>query len=130
MSADRLNLSGEWSGVYSYPGALPPVSFSASLSDNGGWLSGVISEDGSPPFPSGRRQSSLQGRRVGVTVSWLKTYEHREVIHDVAYEGAVSGDGEEISGRWSIVGDWSGAFLMVRQSRRAEARRRRAATRA
>ena len=49
------------------------------------------------------------GRRVGAEVTWLKTYEDREVNHDVDYEGAVSDDGDEISGPWSIVGNWSGS---------------------
>ena len=39
-----MNLSGEWSGVYSYAGLRPPVHFSANLSDNGGWIAGATEE--------------------------------------------------------------------------------------
>jgi hypothetical protein len=48
------------------------------------------------------------------------------VSHDVVYEGEVSLDGQEIGGRWSIVGSWSGSFLMVRNAVLAKARERRA----
>jgi hypothetical protein len=128
MSDDGdLNLSGDWAGTYSYPGARPPVSFSASLSERAGLLSGVMEEKsvmrGGPPR---LRSASIEGRRVGFAVTWLKMYEDCEINHNVEYEGAVSADGDEISGRWSIFGNWSGAFLMVRKTRRARALERRA----
>ena len=127
MSARGLDLTGEWAGVYSYPSALPPVSFSVALVERGGWLSGEIEEEGGsePGFPK-RRGASLQGRRAGLSVTWLKTYAHREVSHDVEYEGAVSADGAEISGRWSIFSEWSGVFLMIRKPQAGRARARRA----
>lgn len=32
----------------------------------------------------------------------------------VAYEGIVTNDGDEITGRWDIPGEWSGTFIMTR----------------
>ncbi len=119
-SGDPLDLSGEWSGIYNYPAAAPPVSFTASIAESGGMLSGDISE----VMENVPRSSAIQGRRAGLAVTWLKSYQHRDVDYDVQYEGAVSGDGDEISGRWTIVGVWSGTFLMVRQSRAAIAQQR------
>jgi hypothetical protein len=126
MSDDgRLDLSGDWAGTYSYPGLLKPVSFTAKLSEQGGWLSGMMEEKSvMGRGPARLRAASVQGRRVGLAVTWMKMYEDREVNHDVEYEGAVDADGDEITGRWSIFGNWSGSFVMVRRSRKALARER------
>jgi len=40
---EKLNLTGVWQGLYSYPQALAPVAFTATLLDSG-WLSGSIHE--------------------------------------------------------------------------------------
>ncbi len=120
----RLDLSGEWLGVYSYPRDLAPVSFSASLRERGGRLSGSIAE------MQGRRIAAIEGRRIRFVVTWLKSYEHRDIDHDIQYEGEVSADGEEISGVWTIFSDWSGTFLMVRQPRAAAGRARGAGAKA
>ena len=125
-AGDPLDLSGEWSGIYNYPQAFPPVAFAASLAEQGGWLTGEISE---VTF-RGKRAASIQGRRAGLVVTWLKSYEHRDVSHDIQYEGVVSADGQEISGRWTIFADWSGTFLMARKPRSAARRERRATAKA
>ncbi len=125
MSDDGgLDLSGEWDGMYSYPASLPPVAFKANLTERGGALSGIIEEGSAPGEGSSRRASTLEGRRSGLAVTFLKRYEDRSVHHDVDYDGAVSVDGAEISGRWSIFGQWSGPFLMVRKPRKSVARLR------
>jgi hypothetical protein len=50
-------------------------------------------------------------------VSFLKTYDRPTRTFDaVQYQGAISSEGLEISGTWSIFGAWSGAFLMIRSS--------------
>jgi hypothetical protein len=122
-----LDLSGDWTGVYSYPRGLSPVSFAALMRDAGGALSGNIEEEAAIDGRAPRlRSAALEGRRAGFATTWLKTYEHRDVSHDVVYEGEVSLDGQEIGGRWSIVGSWSGSFLMVRNAVLAKARERRA----
>ena len=132
MSEDGgLDLSGDWAGTYSYPSALPPVSFTARLIDEGGRLTGVIEETFASDGAASRRvEASLRGQRAGAAVTWLKMYDDRSVNHDVEYAGEVGGEGDEIGGNWSIFGQWSGVFLMVRKSRRAAARLRRAATEA
>ena len=114
-----LDLSGDWTGIYSYPRAIPPVSFTASLSEQGGWISGVVEEKSRKGVGLARRLgATIQGRRTGESVTWLKLYDDLDDNYDaVQYEGAISADGEEISGCWSIFGDWSGSFLMVRKSR-------------
>ena len=125
-----LDLSGEWAGVYSYQGGLPPVSFAASLRDAGGALLGSIEEESALEGRAPQlRAAAIEGRRIGLATTWLKMYEDREVNHDVVYEGEVSPDGQEIGGRWAIVGSWSGSFLMVRKPVLAKARARRARAR-
>ena len=128
----KLDVSGEWTGIYSYPSGLPPISFLAALTEREGWIAGVIEEHSREGAgPARRLGASIQGRRSGAAVTWLKLYDDPGFGYDaVGYEGAVSADGEEISGRWSIAGEWSGAFLMVRKSRAAAARERRATARA
>ena len=125
-AGDPLDLSGDWLGSYEYPRKFAPVAFTASVAERGGWLSGVVLET----TLLGNRRAAMEGRRIGQAVTWLKTYQHRDVTHDVQYEGVVDGAGEEISGRWTIFRDWSGVFLMVRQSRAAAASQRRTAVRA
>ena len=126
--SDDLDLSGDWAGTYAYPFAKPPSPFTAKLTERDGWLTGVIEETsvigGGPPRP---RSASVEGRRVGSSVTWLKMYEDRTVNHDVDYKGVVSADGNEITGAWSIVGNWSGPFTMTRKARAAMAEERQAA---
>ena len=104
-----MNLSGEWSGVYSYAGLRPPIHFSANLQDNGGWIAGVTEEIATLGEAMNRKISAtLQGRRTGASVIWLKLYDRASAVYDaVRYEGEVSADGNEISGRW-IVRDRTG----------------------
>ena len=128
--SEELDLSGEWTGVYSYPGAGSPVPFTASLSEREGWLTGAV-EERSTQGPPRRLGATIQGRRAGVSVTWLKTYDVMEHGYDaVQYEGAVSADGAEISGRWAIFENGSGTFLMTRKPGAQAARRRSATTRA
>jgi len=112
-----LNLSGEWTGAFSYPIRRPTVAFTARLIDEDGWLSGVTEEQGSSPAVRGFLMgATLQGRRTGDRVSWLKVYDKIWKTHySVAYEGVVSADGQEIVGRWSIPRGRSGAFVMNRR---------------
>jgi hypothetical protein len=126
-----LDLSGDWTGVYSYPGLTPPISFTARLSEQAGSILGVVEERSTVGLgPPRRLGATIQGRRTGFSVTWLKLYDDLDGFHDaVQYEGAVAQGGEEISGRWSIFGNWSGTFLMVRNIGTSARRERRTTAR-
>ncbi|NJM92086.1 MAG: hypothetical protein HC861_05080 [Rhodospirillaceae bacterium] len=116
-TSSPLNLTGEWHGLYSYPVAMPSVSFVATLSDQGGWFDGTTEEIGSVGDAAGRTlTASLQGRRSGCSITMLKIY-HRASVHydSVRYAGDLNEDGSEIHGTWRVAGNWSGTFLMIRQ---------------
>lgn len=113
--SQNLNLTGVWQGLYSYPRALSPVAFTATLLDSG-WLSGSIHEiaveHGGEPV---QVFATLLGRREGWTVTFEKTYDGQKGwSHAVRYEGALNEDATEIHGRWSVPREWSGKFLMIR----------------
>jgi len=123
----RASLSGAWSGVYSFPGdAQRPVAFSADLKQAGAWIVGTTAEVAERGDARGATISAtLQGRRDGRRVTWLKLYDRLpQFYNEVAYVGQINEDATEISGQWSIPGNWSGAFLMIRTSTLTLARRR------
>lgn len=131
MSADDeggLDLSGDGDGIYSYSVPLPPVPFTAKLIERGSSLAGTIEEESVMGADRRRRRrtASVEGRRASLAVIFLKRYQDRAIRHDVEYDGTSSADGAEVSGRWSIFGDGSGPFLMVRRPRKALARTRQA----
>ena len=66
-TSSPLNLTGVWHGLYSYPVAMPSVSFVATLSDQGGWFDGTTEEIGGVGDTVGRTlTASLQGRRTPI----------------------------------------------------------------
>jgi hypothetical protein len=122
-----LNLSGVWRGQFDYPRKLPPVAFSATLEENDSWLVGATEEIASFGDERGVTITAIiQGRRSGASVTWLKLYDQAPHFYAVQYAGVVSDDGDEISGRWTVPGSWSGTFLMIREGGRAVARVREA----
>jgi len=121
-TATSNNLTGIWQGLYLYPGALAPVSFTATLIESGAWLSGSVHETAQDEWGDWCEVSAtLLGKRAGLAVSFTKTYDGtNDWTHSVAYEGVLSDDATEIAGQWSIPGVWSGKFLMIRpEGRRA-----------
>lgn len=117
MGGDE-NLTGIWHGLYTYPAQMLRVLFDATLIESGRWLSGSTHE----VMPQGRHTgqmlcATIIGERNGSRVAFQKAYENG-VPHakKIAYEGALSADGTEIEGRWSIPGNWSGKFLMIRST--------------
>jgi hypothetical protein len=116
IEAGAVDLSGVWHGLYSYPRNRDPVSFVATLTEGNSWLTGATQETGVVGDARGLTISAtLQGRRTGRSVTWLKTYDRSYRLYDaVHYAGNVSADGTEIEGRWTIPGSWSGKFLMIR----------------
>ena len=112
--AAEHDLSGQWSGIYSYPSLYPPNMFEATIRDTGGLITGLITQPREvfdPPGPS--RQAVIEGRREGSSLSFVKFYDdlERPTPH---YRGTILPGGDEVQGEWTIPGDWSGTFLMIR----------------
>lgn len=64
----------------------------------------------------------IEGERRGFEVRFTKRYDaFRRATTPVHYSGTLSEDGAEISGTWTIPGNWSGTFLMVRAKPKAAA---------
>jgi len=107
------DLTGEWSGIYSYPARYPPNSFEASIRDSGGIITGVTRQPGEL-FERSAQHAVIEGRREGSLVRWVKIYDNldRATPH---YEGTVLSGGDEIEGTWHIPGNWSGTFMMMRR---------------
>lgn len=121
MTQTRNNLTGIWQGLYSYPNARSPVSFTATLIESGAWLSGSIHETAQDEWGDWCEVfATLLGKRAVQAVNFTKTYDGTNGwVHSIAYDGALSDDATEIEGRWSGKG-WSGKFLMIRpEGRRA-----------
>lgn len=55
MGARKLDLSGRWSGIFSYPRLLPPTPFDAELRDHLGTLLGETFEYGAGAERRGSR---------------------------------------------------------------------------
>jgi hypothetical protein len=129
MPADDAtgSLTGVWHGLYSYPLELEPGAFVATQNQSGAHVGGAVHETvavfGGPPETL---FAHVDGSREGSALSFTKTYDGSGGWdHSVFYQGLLSGEGDEIEGRWTVPGQWSGRFLMVRASRRTEAEARR-----
>ena len=125
----ETDLSGRWTGIYNYPALFPPNMFEAEIRDEGGAISGVITQPREffeGPGPS--QQAVIEGRREGGTLTFVKFYDdlNRPTPH---YRGAIQPGGNEIEGEWTIPGDWSGTFLMIRGAGETEAIERRVSER-
>jgi hypothetical protein len=121
-AASAQNLTGVWHGMYTYPGQLGSVSFVATLIEAGSSLTGTTHEPSVlGDCPSDTLYATLLGTRQVSTVTFVKTYDGAgRRYHPVHYDGTLSDDGTEIEGRWSIPGNWSGKFLMIRSAGRQE----------
>jgi len=119
MAKDELTLTGLWKGVFSYPHSLPPNQFDADLRELGGMIAGETSE----LARTGQiTHAMIEGERRGFEVGFTKRYDaFRRATTPIHYSGALSEDGAEISGTWTIPGNWSGTFLMVRAKPKAVA---------
>ena len=116
MSGDETNLSGRWHGFYNMPFEGPPTPFEAELFDTGGLLSGETSEEGDSPDCYGLiLHAVIEGRRDTDRVSFTKRYDYLpRADYAILYEGRLAAGDDEIEGRWTIPGVWSGTFMMVR----------------
>jgi len=114
--ARQRNLTGIWNGLYTYQDGRS-TAFVATLIESGGALSGTTHEPSTlGASPGVTLYANLIGRRSDVSVTFTKIYDQPDDSHrnPIVYEGALSGDGTEIEGRWTIVKAWSGKFLMIR----------------
>ncbi len=119
------DLSGAWSGLYTFPRAQPPVFFEAVLVEATSWLTGTITEEVEIEGHRRMLEAVVQGRRSGSSVTWLKIYDGGLRAYDaVHYEGRVNAEATEIEGKWRIPGNWSGGFLMIRAGGRQAVRSR------
>jgi hypothetical protein len=116
LAESVANLTGIWHGLYSYPSYLEPVYFVATLISFGTNVSGTTHE-----ATEGRTGAPLQlfafveGSIADFAVAFQKRYDGSGGWkHVVGYDGTLSADGTEIEGQWSIPGNWSGPFLMIR----------------
>lgn len=124
----QTNLTGVWIGRYTYPFVLPPVDFTATVIDSGVSLTGATHETAQ----GSERTASIAGAREGRSIGFVKTYDgvKTETTLPINYEGTLSTDSTQISGHWTIPGHLSGGFVMVREMRKAVARKRKVAERA
>ena len=116
MNNPADNLSGFWVGRYAYDGGFgKPVSFLANVKDDGGALSGTISEPNQMGVSSDELHAIISGSREGSDIFFINTYDGAsDAAHRVDYAGMVNAQGTEISGHWILSGT-SGTFTMTRE---------------
>lgn len=113
MSDDPQNIGGVWYGRYDGLGHAQTNNFMAHLTDDGGAISGTITE----PDTSGAhdvRRAFVSGTRNGAGLSFVKQYDGGALAHAVRYSGGINTDATEISGTWVIVRT-HGIFTMRRE---------------
>jgi hypothetical protein len=104
-------------GSYSYPSGLGPTTpFLAKLEDDGGSLSGSTIEPNTMGSGSDQLEALISGSRSGSAVDFTKMYDGAaDAAHAVDYVGRLSGDGNTISGVWSLA-ETDGTFEMHREA--------------
>ena len=115
--SDKQNISGLWMGSYSYPSGLGPTTpFLASIEDHDGSLHGTIMEPNTMGSSSGELGAVITGSRQGSAIDFTKMYDgESDAAHAVDYVGRLSGDGNSITGVWSLV-SLDGTFEMHREA--------------
>lgn len=111
------NLSGLWMGSFSYPSAEGPTTpFLARIEDHDGALTGTIMEPNTIGRSSDELEAVLTGSREGQAVDFTKIYDgSSDAAHAVDYVGRLSGDGNSITGVWSLE-HLDGSFEMHREA--------------
>jgi hypothetical protein len=104
--------------AYSFGGRVP---FLARIEDADGALSGTMVEPNTMGDSSDSLEAILSGHRHGSAVDFTKAYDGAsDAAHAVDYVGRLSGDGNSITGVWSLA-DADGAFAMHREAIWAQA---------
>jgi hypothetical protein len=111
-----MDVTGFWTGSYwYYEHGQPSVPFLANLDEQGGRLSGSISEPDLHFQTGNRLEAMVVGEREGMRVAFAKAYDGAgPFAHRVDYTGSLSDDGRTIRGSWYLSGTW-GAFEMSRE---------------
>lgn len=120
MSGGEPDISGRWTGMFRYPALYPPNTFEATIRDAGGIVTGVISQPRETmEAPGPPHQAVIDGTRTGTEVRFVKVYDDlsRATPH---YRGTILPGGDEIEGEWTIPGNWSGTFFMIRAAKAEE----------
>ncbi|QAY79358.1 hypothetical protein [Sphingosinicella sp. BN140058] len=117
MTARVMNIAGLWMGSFSYPSRRGPTTpFLARIEDDSGALSGTIIEPNTMGPSSDSLEAVLRGSRHGKEVDFTKIYDGAsDAAHAVDYVGRLSGDGNTITGIWSLA-DLDGTFEMYREA--------------
>jgi hypothetical protein len=104
-------------GSFSYPSSLGPTTpFLAKLEDDGGSLRGTTIEPNTIGNESDQLEAIISGSRSGNAVDFTKVYDGAsDAAHAVDYVGQLSGDGNSISGVWSLA-ETDGTFEMHREA--------------
>jgi len=110
------DLSGVWSGSFTYRMIYQETPFTARIDVREGVIGGTVSEVLQTEYgftPDGV-VASIAGTVEGDRVRFTKSYPPGIQLYDmVDYEGVLSADGQSISGIWRTK-LWSGAFTMRR----------------
>jgi hypothetical protein len=113
--AAQRGLTGFWTGVYHYPRGDRSTPFHAYLEEAGGAVTGTIVEpDKYKIFGVAIALSLIDGARDAGQLSFRKVMQNGRPGHTILYTGAIDLKELRITGRWTIPGNWSGAFSMQR----------------
>jgi hypothetical protein len=126
MQGNSESLTGVWHGLYAGDSARRHVNFVATLLETVSFVSGATHEPRAVGgTPGDVLFATLMGDRAARSVRFTKSYEVADADYTVVeYEGTLSTDGTEIDGRWTIPGNCSGTFLMIRSSQTEAVRSR------
>jgi hypothetical protein len=113
VSDDPQNLGGVWYGRYDARGHADTNNFVARLDDNGGAISGTITEPDTSGG-TGVRRAFVSGTRSASGLRFVKQYDGGALAHAVRYSGQINSDATEISGTWIIV-NHHGIFTIRRE---------------
>ena len=113
--ASMYDLTDTWSGRFWFPRLYPPVDFVARIAQTGARIGGEVEETGRGGADGLPLTAQIDGAVSGAQVAFLKTYNRLVGGYDVVrYEGEIADGGWEVRGTWTIPGNWSGGFLMIR----------------